>query len=741
MFASVPQSEQRGPLNSVSVHPLGNCNTGIVAQMIGKSSSPTAKERGNWTRICLWMSAVIYFAGVVILNALQIKALAFTKGVDQTYLFESLANTVHGHFFVHTHAITNLGGWGLMDHFWPSMLLLVPFVAVFENILSLYIINALCLTATGLVFARLARRFFENETIGFLSALVFWTMPESFAFAFTGNWPEVWAMPFFAMLFLFYFEDRPLAFSLSAVAFMGCMEHLLVYVIIFAAIEVIGRRRWHWMVLPLALAVSYGGIIMLASSGASSGRFFTHTFALTGPRIFGFLTMLFFEWGRSPLLYLSLLWPRALIFAMPPALIVTAWRLDIGLLPINDGTLRYAFFIFIPMVVGGLRGLRPLAEAVARRLNLSTARTAILFLSFALLVHAATLTTMWPNEKHRFRQTPSDRLTWEIIESLPSTARVATNREIPFAFFGRVDTFAGFFNMPFFNLQEFYFDRRNQPIPPWSGVEKFQALGRHTPAVLVLENADGNFRPVTALWATKNFPYQYVRCTDATDDGRPDILLGSPDGRTLVFAADTTQPMAFGDPVTLDQVESLENFGHSPHLPQLKANGDLGHEFQIAPDHQRLLFSFKDPEKVPNQEILVDGFLEEIAAADLDGDGTKELLVVDSQRYLIRVFGRGIDGTWAERQAIPAPPIPTSIAVTDLDADGDQDLVVTKSQRPPGVEAFARLIDHEKINHIFWFNNPLQDDLRRYFSHLRWSIEEAGDLLYLSRPSDAPRQK
>ncbi len=697
--------------------------------MIGKTSSTTPKESSNWTRLWLWISAIIYFAGVVILNSLQIKALAFTKGVDQTYLFESLANTVHGRFFVHTHAITNLGGWGLMDHFWPSMLLLVPFVAVFENILSLYVINALCLMVTGLVLSRIARHTINSETVALLAALVFWTMPEAYAFAVTGNWPEIWAMPFFALLFLFYFEDRPLAFAVTAVPFMGCMEQMLVYVAIFAGIEALGRRRRRWLILPIALAVLWFAVIAIFTQDSSTGRFFTHAFVIDGPRILDFLKRLFFDIDRSPLLYLSLLWPPSLVFALPPSGIVTAWGLDFTLIPRNDGALRYAFLIFFVMAIGGIRGLAVIARFLEPRIKRPAVQIAITLLCLALAFHTLTFTRMWPRERERFITTSADRLVWEVLEALPSDARVATNREIPYVFIGKIEAFVGFFNMPFFNLQEFYFDGRNQPIPPWSGVEKFQAMGRHTPAALVLENADGDFRPVTALWATKNFLCQFVRCANSAGSKQLDVHLIAADGRTLRFPADPTRPLTFGVPIATD---SILDVGYT-NSTRLTVDPGSGQEIHLSEDHQHLIVTSKDPGKIPIQSIPIDGFLEEITAADVDGDETKEILAVDSQRYLIRVFSRGTDGTWGERKTIPAPPIPTSIAVADLDADGDQDLVVTKSQRPVDVRAFARLVDHEHIDHIFWFDNPLQDDLRRHFGPLGWSIEETGDLLYLSR--------
>ncbi|MCD4749028.1 MAG: DUF2079 domain-containing protein [Thermoanaerobaculales bacterium] len=703
--------------------------------MTGKSSSPTPKERGNWARLWLWIAAVTYFAAVVILNALQIKALAFTKGIDQTYLFESLSNTVHGRFFVHTHAITNLGGWGLMDHFWPSMLLLVPFVAVFENILSLYVINALCLTVTGLVLSRIARHTINSETIALLAALVFWTMPEAYAFAVTGNWPEIWAMPFFALLFLFYFEDRPLAFAFTAIPFMGCMEQMLVYVAIFAGIEIFSQRRRRWLILPIALAVLWFAIIVVFTQDTSTGRFFTHAFAIDGPHIVDFLKRLFFDLDRSPLLYLSLLWPPSLTFALPPSVIVTAWGIDFTLIPRNHGALRYAFFIFFVMAIGGIRGLGVVARFLEPRVKRPAARIATVLLCLTLIVHALTFTRMWPRERAQFVPEGKDRLVWKVLETLPGDTRIVANREISYAFLGSIDAFVGFFNRPFFSLQEFYFDRRNQPVPPWTGVEKFHAMGRHTPSAIVLENLNNGFRPAAALWAVRDSPYRHVRCADATGDGRMDVLLAPPSGRTQIFVADSTQPLVFADPVFIDTNVAFKIPTQTPYLPPLEVDAGMGQDIRISADHQRLIVTPRNSHKNPIQHIAVNGYLEEIVATDIDGNKTIDILAIDSQRYLIRVFSRGVNGTWAERKAIPAPPIPTSIAVADLDADGDQDIVVTKSQRPQDVHAFARLVDHEQIDHIFWFDNPLQDALRRHFGQLGWSIEDAGNLLYLSRPT------
>lgn len=698
-----------------------------------KVSTPRPQRVGP--RAWLWVSAAVYFLTVIILNALQIKALAFTKGVDQTYLFESLASTVDGQFFVHSHAITNLGGWGLMDHFWPSMLLLVPFIAVFENILSLYIINAACLTVTGLVLARLARQLVNNEAVALLAALVFWTMPEAYAFAITGNWPEIWAMPFFALLFLFYFEDRPRAFAIAAILFMGCMEQMLGYVAIFSGIELLRQRRWRWLILPLALAALWVAIIAVMTPDSSTGRFFTHAFAIDGPRILDFLKRLFFDIDRSPLLYLSLLWPPSLVFALPPMVIVTGWGLDFTLIPKNDGALRYAFFIFFVMAIGGLRGLGTFSKFLEPRVKRPAAQIATAFLCLALAIHALTFSRMWPRERSRFLPSDAALHVWKVLETLPTDARVIANREIPYAFVGRVDAFVGFFNTPFFSIQEFYFDHRNQPIPPWTGVEKFHAMGRHTPSAIVLENSSGIFRPVAALWAGKGFPYRQVRCIETTQDGHLDILMGSADGRALVFRADPTHSLTFRNPVPTDPHETPEILEHNLHSSHLRAYGGLGQTIQIAPDHRHLLIFSNDQNAAPIQAISVDGFLEEVTAGDLDGDGANEIFVVDSQRYLIRIYGRGNDGSWAEQETVPAPPIPTSLAVADLDADGDLDLVITKSQLPTGVEAFARLVDHEGIDHIFWFDNPLQERLRQHYGRSGWSIEEEGDLVYMTRPN------
>jgi hypothetical protein len=128
------------------------------------SATPSVQRRPR-VRVALAVAAVAVCAAVVALNGLQIRALSFGKGVDQTYLFESLESTVHGRFFHHTHAITNRGGWGEMDHFWPTMLLFVPLVALIGHQIVLYLINGLCLAATGMVVFALARDFLEDERL------------------------------------------------------------------------------------------------------------------------------------------------------------------------------------------------------------------------------------------------------------------------------------------------------------------------------------------------------------------------------------------------------------------------------------------------------------------------------------------------------------------------------------------------------------------------------------------------
>ncbi len=675
---------------------------------------------------------------VVGLNALQIRALGYGKGVDQTYLFESLLSTTRGRFFHHTHAITNRGGWGEMDHFWPTMLLFVPVVALIGHPLALYVVNGLCLAGTGVVVFFLARDALADNQSALLATAAFWSMPETYYVAVTGCWPEVWGMPWLALLFLCYQRRSAVGFAAAAVPFMGTMEQMLGYVGLFAALELVTRRQRRWLLLPVLLALAWVAVLALFADSFAAGRFSTHPFRFDLGRLVAYLSDLFLTLDRSPLAYLALLWPPFYLFSAPPSLVVVGWDLDLALTPAHDGKLRYVFFVFLLMGLGGLQGVRRVAAAVGRRCLRPPETVARAVLLVILAVHLVTLARMAPAELVRYRSDPADELVWATATALPAGSRVAANREIPYAFVGRAGAFVGFFeSSSFFRVKELFFDERNTPRGPWGGEEKYLAMGRHTPAAFVLEQRGDSFVPVRALWVDPDADARDVGCVDATGDGRLDVVLTVSDGRELLFE---NRPGVRFELVARGATSTAPSAA-TARLRAVGATLDVGRWGTVGLSTDRSALLLWQPSSGPlgvPVELAVGGFVEEVAVADLEADGRPELLLVDSQGYRLVILSGGEDLASLRRAEVAAPPIPTAVDVADLDGDGTAEIVVVKSQVLADASALERFLVHERVSHVFWYEPSGPSGLREHFAgRPGWSLEERAGMLHISRPPDS----
>ncbi|RME27491.1 MAG: VCBS repeat-containing protein, partial [Candidatus Zixiibacteriota bacterium] len=65
-----------------------------------------------------------------------------------------------------------------------------------------------------------------------------------------------------------------------------------------------------------------------------------------------------------------------------------------------------------------------------------------------------------------------------------------------------------------------------------------------------------------------------------------------------------------------------------------------------------------------------------VFAADLDGDGDRDLAVANYWSHNVSILPNNGDGTFAAAVNYTAGDFPASVFAADLDADGDQDLAV-----------------------------------------------------------------
>ena len=744
---TVAQSASASFFHHIEVNPTPTefyrsdwCNLGTVFNDSDPDRAQANIPRRPGARWASGVFALVFAGAVVSLNALQIRALTISKGIDQTYLLESLVNTVHGRFFVTTHAITSLGGWGAMDHFWPGMLLFVPLVAVVEDPIVLYFINAVSLTLAGLVIFAIARRVLADEWLALLCSLAFWTMPEVYYAAITGCWPEVWAMPWLAMMFLAFYERRPVLFSVAAVLLMSFMEQMLLFVGLFSILELFGRRQRVWILLPAVLSSLWLGMLAVAAQSFGASRLFVHEVGLEWGRVVDFFRGLLLDPNRSPLVYLALVFPVVFVIVAPVIVIVIIWGFDLALIPPNDGVLRYGFFLYVVIVVGGIKGLQVVSRVAAGRSGQPPRRVAGMVLGLILIAHIAALARMAPAELPRYQTDEADDLAWSVIRELPPDARVASNRQISYAFLGRAELFVGLWEFPPpLRVKELYFDERNVPAGRWLAEDKFPAMGRHTPGVFILD-LDEVGRPVVArgLWVDRNFPVHVVRAAEATGDGRVDIVLKAPDGRIAVYRGFGSLEFEH-DPSVFELPAGTRIAAPSPR--HLRAAGERAGVngsgwIELADDQSGLIvFSGVREDENPT-EVDLGGFIEEIAIGDLDGDGWDEVVVLDSRRYRLWILRWSPEGELTRTGPFEAPPVPTSVTMADLDGDGAAEIVVTKTQILFDLDAFNRFLDHEAIDHLFWYGDALGNEFEAVLGdNTDWEMERSADLRYFHRLS------
>jgi hypothetical protein len=115
-------------------------------------------------------------------------------------------------------------------------------------------------------------------------------------------------------------------------------------------------------------------------------------------------------------------------------------------------------------------------------------------------------------------------------------------------------------------------------------------------------------------------------------------------------------------------------------------DGDLDLDF-VASKSDHLAYNFavvkNNGDGTYGQHVLVGAISEsgDIALADVDGDGDRDVLLVDAGQYgagsTISVYRNDGQGAFGNRQSFPAGPSPMSLAAADFDADGDLDVAVT----------------------------------------------------------------
>ncbi|MBN2053983.1 DUF2079 domain-containing protein [bacterium] len=414
-----------------------------LAALVGKAHRRDMKlslgsvDSSVW-RIPVAVLAMIAGATLIHLAGRQVDALSIAKPSDFVYNHELLANTARGEFFKTT--MVHGSGIGNADHFSPSLLLLVPFFLVSTSIKLTQYLVVLVLIITIIPVYSLAHRVFGTALAACLAACGFLLLPELHALALNGCWMSIMVIPALAWTITFLYRGNLGGFLAAGTIVMMSREEFFIIVGSFALTELCTSRRKRFIIVPLVMALLYGGVVLNLSGSLGQDRMSTTMWFLSNhplpvKAMAGHLLHLI--GSVSPLLLLALLSPARLIPAAPAWCIAAAFlstaapAAALDYMPGNNDS-HYLLAVFPILVSAAITGAARLGKLTSR----PGARSLVIVILLSCYGAQALVSI------HRIRNLGSDhfspdagdRLLWTVDTMLPYGARILSNLPIPYVF-------------------------------------------------------------------------------------------------------------------------------------------------------------------------------------------------------------------------------------------------------------------------------------------------------------------
>lgn len=216
-------------------------------------------ESHLWQRLA-YLSILLHFIFILVLSLFR--HWGFMTTLNDLGIWDQVVwGLANGESFLNTTVFNYKANW-LGIHFTPILALLAPLYAIFPSVVWLFLVQAGCLSLSGIVLFFFARRVFNSDRLGFIWMLAYLLNPTILNAGIYDFSPMTITLPCILTGILAIELRRPFLLSVAVFVILLCKEHLGVMSIGFGILWWIKTRKWKTAVFLIALGVTHALVVM-----------------------------------------------------------------------------------------------------------------------------------------------------------------------------------------------------------------------------------------------------------------------------------------------------------------------------------------------------------------------------------------------------------------------------------------------------------------------------------------------